>query len=56
MSSYCQVKVCGCGSIYLTIGAMTLKLAPEVFASVVQTLNEVTMPAIAAGRLPKAVN
>lgn len=39
-SEQCVVEECGCGSIHLTIGALTLRLGPATAADVSQTLAE----------------
>lgn len=35
-----MVERCGCGSIHLTIGAITLRLVPEAFAALSGILDE----------------
>jgi hypothetical protein len=39
-SEQCLVEECGCGSIHLTLGALTLRLAPATAADLSQTLAE----------------
>lgn len=36
---FCKVRVCSCGSFYVTIGAVTMKLTEEAFHSVLKTFE-----------------
>ncbi|HEX7666108.1 MAG TPA: hypothetical protein VF407_16385 [Polyangiaceae bacterium] len=36
----CQVEECSCGVLHVTVGALTLRLAPEVVASLRDTLDD----------------
>lgn len=36
---FCQVRMCGCGLYYLTIGAVTLKLSAEAFQALAATVG-----------------
>lgn len=35
----CQVEQCGCGTLHVSLGAVTLRLAPEVVADAAETLS-----------------
>lgn len=35
----CQVEECGCGTLHVSLGTLTLRLAPEVIGDVAQTLE-----------------
>ena len=37
---FCTVEACDCGTLHVSIGAITLRLAPEVAASIQATLRE----------------
>jgi hypothetical protein len=36
----CTVEECRCGVLHVTLGALTIRLQPEVIASIWQTLDE----------------
>lgn len=44
--SVAAVEACSCGAIHLTIGAVTVRLAPEACLSIAETLGEAA-PALA---------
>lgn len=37
---FCQIDECSCGTLHLTIGALTLRVAPEVAESIWNTLGQ----------------
>ena len=37
---FCQIDECGCGTIHLSVGALTLRLEPEVAESIWNTLGQ----------------
>lgn len=37
---FCKVEACGCGTIHVSLGPITLRLRVDVVESVVQTLSE----------------
>lgn len=39
-SSFCTVEECSCGIVHLSLGVFTVRLQPEVVASVWQTMGE----------------
>lgn len=36
----CVIERCGCGAIHLTIGAITLRLQPEAFVAIADTITD----------------
>ncbi len=39
-SGFAIVELCNCGAVHLTLGAVTLRLAPEVMPELAQTVAE----------------
>ena len=38
--SFCSVELCDCGSLHLSIGAVTLRLAPDALAAIAEVVGE----------------
>lgn len=44
-----SVSICGCGTIHLSLGAVSLRLSPEVFAEAVQMMRTASQTLLQQG-------
>ena len=44
-----SVSICGCGTIHLSLGAISMRLSPEVFGEVVQMMRTASQTLLRRG-------
>ena len=53
---FCSIEQCMCGTLHVTIGALTIRLAPEVIESIGTTFREATEHVILRSERASAVS